>query len=83
MDVIKFNVPTFVRILELVREEVKNDPDIHDIAEITTRLSKHGVITMDDYDRIVSYMKQQGNDEKEVSDSYYAEMQRIRELGGF
>lgn len=83
MDVIKFNVPTFVRILELVREEVKNDPDIHDIAEIATRLSKHGVIAMSDYDRIVSYMKQQGNDEKEVADSYNAELSRIRQLGGF
>lgn len=83
MDVIKFNVPTFIRILELVREEVKNDPDIHDIAEIATRLSKHGVIDMAEYDSIVSFMKQQGNDEMEVSDSYYAEMQRIRQLGGF
>ncbi len=83
MDVIKFNVPTFVRILELVREEVKNDPDIHDIAEIATRLSKHGVIDMSQYDTIVSFMQKQGNDEKEISDSYRAELTRIRQLGGF
>lgn len=83
MDIIRFNVPTFVRILELVREEVKNDPDIHDIAEIATRLSKHGVIDMAEYDQIVSYMQSQGNDEKEVSDSYQAELSRIRQLGGF
>lgn len=82
MDIIKLNVPTFVRILELVREEVKNDPDIHDIAEIATQLSKHGVISMDEYDTIVNYMKNQGNDEKEVSDSYQAELSRIRQLGG-
>lgn len=83
MDIIKINVPTFLRILELVREEVKNDPDIHDITEIATTLSKNKVISMDDYDKIVNYMKNQGNDEKEVADSYNAELSRIRQLGGF
>mgnify|MGYP000888056923 CR=1 FL=1 len=76
MDVIKINVPTFVRILELAREEIKNDPDLHDIAEIATRLSDEGVITMDDYDSIVSFMQRQGNDEDD------RELEAIRRLGG-
>jgi hypothetical protein len=83
MDIIKLNVPTFLRLLELVREDVKSDPDLHDIAEIATRLSKKGVITMNDYDMIVNYMRKQGNDEKEIADSYQAELVRIRQLGGF
>lgn len=76
MDVIKINVPTFVRILELAREEIKNDPDLHDIAEIAARLSDEGVITMDDYDSIVSFMHRQGNDEAD------RELEDIRRLGG-
>jgi cupin superfamily acireductone dioxygenase involved in methionine salvage len=83
MDIIKFNVPTFLRVLELVREEVKNDPDIHDITEIATMLSKQKVISMEDYDTIVTFMHRQGNDNKEVADSYQAELNRIRHLGGF
>jgi hypothetical protein len=73
-DVIKINVPTFIRLLELVREEVKNDPDIHDIAEIVTALSEKQIITMQDYDTIVRYMKQTGND--------YADPERMKKLGG-
>lgn len=74
-DVIKINVPTFIRLLELVREEVKNDPDIHDIAEIATKLSKKQIITMQDYDAIVHYMKKTGNDDD-------AELARMKKLGG-
>ena len=81
MDIIKINVPTFLRVLELVREDVKNDPDLHDIAEIATMLSRKGVITMEDYDSIVLYMKQTGNDDE---DSYSKddELDDIRRLGG-
>lgn len=36
MDTIKINVPAFIRLIELAREEVKNDADLHDMAEIVT-----------------------------------------------
>lgn len=39
-DVIRINVPTFLRILELAREEIKDDVDLHDITEIVTKLSE-------------------------------------------
>lgn len=81
MDIIKINVPTFLRILELVREEVKDDPDLHDIAEIAARLSKHGVIAMSDYENIVAYMKAQGG-ERTIEDSYNTQLNRLRQLGG-
>jgi hypothetical protein len=60
MDVIRIDVPTFIRLLELAREDVKEDPDLHDIAEIVTRLSKEGTVTMAHYDNIVKFMKDQG-----------------------
>lgn len=83
-DVIKINVPTFIRILELVREDVKNDPDLHDIAEIAQRLSEEGVISMEDYDDIVSFMKQQGDDQDSYGgdDEYSEQLKDIRRLGG-
>ena len=56
MDIIKLDVPLFVRLLELAREEIKNDADLHDIAEAVTKLSQRGVVTMDDYPVIVKQM---------------------------
>ena len=62
IDVIKINVPTFIRLMELAREDIKNDMDIHDVAEIVTKISQERLVTMDDYDSIVGFMKHQGND---------------------
>jgi hypothetical protein len=74
MDTIRIDVPTFLRLLELAREEIRNDADLHDIAEIVTRLSKRDVITMKDYKTIVNFMKTQGTED---------ELDQIRRLGGF
>lgn len=74
MDIIKINVPTFIRLIELARENVKNDADLHDMAEIVVKLSETGVVTMDHYNDIVKYMKTQGNTD---------ELAQIRKLGGF
>ena len=72
IDVIKIDVPTFLRLLELAREDVKTDPDLHDITQKVVELSQDGVVTMADYDEIVSFMKQQGDDD----------LERIKKLGG-
>jgi len=75
MDIIKLNVPAFIRLIELAREEVKNDADLHDMAEIVTKItSKEGVVTMDHYNTIVKYMKTRGTED---------ELAQIRKLGGF
>jgi hypothetical protein len=74
MDIIRLDVPLFIRLLELAREDVKKDADLHDVAEAVIKLSQDGVVTMADYDSIVAFMKKQcgGN----------AELDRIRKLGG-
>jgi hypothetical protein len=75
MDIIKINVPAFIRLIELAREDVKNDADLHDMAEIVTRITKEdGLVTMDHYKDIVRYMKTQGTTD---------ELDQIRKLGGF
>ena len=74
-DVVKLDVPLFIRLLELAREDVKQDADLHDIAEAVIRLSQEGVATMADYDSIVGFMQKQG-------DSATEEITRIKQLGG-
>jgi hypothetical protein len=74
-DVVKLDVPLFIRLLELAREDVKQDADLHDLAEAVIKLSQEGVATMADYDGIVDFMKQQGSRASE-------ELDRIRKLGG-
>jgi hypothetical protein len=73
MDIIKLDVPLFIRLLELAREEIKDDADIHDVAEIVTKLSQDRVVTMEQYNDIVSFMSKQGDD---------SELERIRKLSG-
>jgi len=73
MDIIKLDVPLFIRLLELAREEIKDDADIHDVAEIVTKLSQQGVVGMDKYNEIVRFMSKQGDD---------SELERIRKLSG-
>ena len=74
MDIIRLDVPLFIRLLELAREDVKQDADLHDIAEAVISLSQEGVATMADYETIVGFMKKQDGDS--------AELERIRRLGG-
>jgi len=56
MDIIKIDVPLFIRLLELAREDIKDDRDIHDVAEIVIKLSQHSPVTMEDYPAILKFM---------------------------
>jgi hypothetical protein len=69
MDIIKLDVPLFIRLLELAREDVKQDADLHDVAEAVTRLSAHGPATMEDYDKIVQFMQKQGSKSQGVDEA--------------
>lgn len=73
MDIIKVDVPLFLRLMELAREDIKNDMDLHDVTEIVTKLSQNRVATMKDYDTILEFMKRQGQED---------ELDTIRRLGG-
>jgi hypothetical protein len=73
MDTIELDVPLFIRLLELAREDVKQDADLHDVAEIVTKLSLEGPVTMASYDKIVKFMKDQGAED---------ELDTVKRLGG-
>lgn len=58
-DVISVDVPLLIRLLELAREELKEDVPIHLLAERLTALSEtRSDLDMSDYDSIVSVLKE-------------------------
>ncbi len=81
-DIVQMDVPLFIRLLELSREEIKGDADIHDLAQRVIELSKEGPIDMSSYDELVGFMKQQGEPSTEQPTEQVDELERIRQLGG-
>lgn len=54
-DIIKLDVPLFIRLLEYAREDAKTDMDLHDVAEKVIAMSSKGqVLTMADYDSMMT-----------------------------
>lgn len=72
-DIVKIDVPTFIRLLELAREEVKTDVEIHYIAEKAIEISKQHSITMDDYDEIYNHSMGKSKEE---------ELEKVKRLSG-
>lgn len=70
-DVIKLNVPLFLRLVELAREDIKDDVPLHLMTEILTRISQDRVATIDDYDNIRRYTFKDQD-----------ELETIKKLGG-
>lgn len=57
IDVISMDVPLFTRILELSREEIKSDADLHQLITKIIELKNKGTLTMQDYESIVQKPK--------------------------
>lgn len=52
-DVIKINVPTFLRALEFAKEDAQNDMQLHEVAENAIKMSQQKTIQMSDYQDLV------------------------------
>ena len=79
MDIVQLDVPLFIRLLELAREEIKGDADIHDLAQRAIELSKNGPIDMAQYDDLVSFMHKQG--EKPAEEEFAPDdIRRFRQI---
>jgi hypothetical protein len=63
-DRISFDIPLMIRVLELAREDIKSDMDLHRVVERLIDIRNKGVLTMDDYDFIANikeqYVKEDG-----------------------
>jgi hypothetical protein len=68
-DFVSFDIPLLIRVLELVREDIKTDKDLHDLVERILSIKNMGVLSMDQYEKIVSV--QQGQ-----------ELESIKQLAG-
>jgi hypothetical protein len=67
-DSVTMDIPLLIRTLELAREDVKSDAELHHVVENLLKLKNKKVLTMDDYDYIahvkskhISKMKDGGN----------------------
>lgn len=53
-DIVTFDVPLFIRLLEFAREDATDDQTLHKVTENIIKMCEDGqVLTMDDYDSIV------------------------------
>ena len=54
-DVVRLDVPLFIRLLEYAREDAKTDMDLHSVTEKIIAMSQSGeTLTMDQYESIVA-----------------------------
>jgi hypothetical protein len=53
-DTITFDIPLLIRVLELAREDLKSDPDLHKVVEKLINIRNKGMLTMDDYEYIAN-----------------------------
>jgi hypothetical protein len=54
IDILTFDVPLFIRLLEYAKEDAKTDMDLHNLADNAISLSKEKeILTMDDYNSLV------------------------------
>jgi hypothetical protein len=69
-DVIKLDVPLFIRLLEYAREDAKNDMDLHELADNIIEMSSEGrVLSMDDYEFVLPT-----NEEEELREFFRKRM---------
>jgi len=59
MDVVMFDIPLLIRMLEYAREDAKTDMDLHKVVEKLIHIRKKGVLTMKDYTFVTSMVLNQ------------------------
>ena len=77
-DTVTFDVPLFIRLLELAREDIKSDVELHNVVERTLVLKNQGTLTMDDYESIAGTAIVPVNNPKQLS----PDLNEIRKLAG-
>lgn len=71
-DTITMDVPLLTRLLELAREDIQDDAELHHVLERIIALKNQPVLTMDHYDEIMGKSK----------DPDTAELESIKKLAG-
>lgn len=66
-DVVSLDIPLLIRVLELAREDLKSDMDLHRVVETLISIRNKGVLTMDDYNTIANIKEEY----EEIIESYH------------
>jgi predicted RNA binding protein YcfA (HicA-like mRNA interferase family) len=53
-DTVTVDIPLLIRLLELAREDIKSDMDLHRVVEKLISIRNKGVLTMNDYDTVAN-----------------------------
>lgn len=57
-DILKIDIPLFIRLLEYAREEASTDVQLHELTENAIKLSENGkVLNMDNYEELIPKKK--------------------------
>ena len=75
-DVITLNIPLMIRMLELAREDVKDDMELHRITERLIDIRDKGVLTMDDYNFIAGLKEELEIDDEMINELRISTMLR-------
>jgi hypothetical protein len=67
MDVVMFDIPLLIRMLEYAREDAKTDMDLHKVVEKLIHIRKKGVLTMKDYNFVTRLREDLELDENHVA----------------
>lgn len=67
-DVVAMDVPLLIRILELAREEIKDDVELHRVVERMLKIGNGGVLTMASYEFIAGKKAEMSKSEPELGD---------------
>lgn len=70
-DSVTMDIPFLIRVLELVRENVKDDASLHRIVEKLIEIRDRGTLTMDDYNYVASL-----KEELEISEEQMNELKK-------
>jgi predicted RNA binding protein YcfA (HicA-like mRNA interferase family) len=67
-DTVTINIPLLIRLLELAREDVKTDMELHHIVERIINIRNRGVLSMDHYNYIAGKSRKVFREETDLND---------------
>lgn len=86
-DTVTLDIPLLIRVLELAREDIKSDMDLHRVVEKLINIRTKGMLTMKDYnyiakihEEVMSQVSQEVIDEVSLGDYKEKATQQVKEL---
>jgi len=77
VDVVKMDIPLFIRMLEFAREDAVDDEQLHAVTERITKMAAEGnIITMAEYDKIVGASTEENQSEDANEDPNASEIKK-------